>query len=120
MDLYNIEMRGEEKKKEEMKAKQIIESPSVCDLKMFCVYSGVSFLTGSARLFGDRQGDLGEGKDVDLGAILGGRRGQGGQICLVLLSLSVFKLLVQRHMLGLVIQLAAILPLRQWETMVQL
>lgn len=61
------------------------------------------FLTGSARLFGDRQGDLGEGKDVDLGAILGGRRGQGGEICLVLLSLSVFKLLVQKHMLELVI-----------------
>ncbi|TNN71558.1 hypothetical protein EYF80_018244 [Liparis tanakae] len=33
-------------------------------------------------LFGDRQGDLGEGKDVDLGAILGGRRGQSGEICL--------------------------------------
>lgn len=59
----------------------------------------VSFLTGSARLFGERQGDLREGKDVDFRTILGGRRGQGGEICLVLLSLSVFKLLMQRHML---------------------
>lgn len=54
-------------------------------------------LTGSARLFGDRQGHLSEGKDVDFGAILGGRRGQSGEICLVLLSLSVFKLLAQTH-----------------------
>lgn len=72
-------------------------------LEVFCVYVVVQFLTGSARLFGDRQGDLGEGKDVNLGAILGGRRGQGGEICLVLLSLCVFKLLVQRNTPGLVI-----------------
>lgn len=55
------------------------------------------FLTGSARLFGDGQGDLCEGKDVDLWAALGGRRGQGGQVGPVLLSLSVLKLLVQRR-----------------------
>lgn len=72
-------------------------------LEVLFVYAVVQFLTGSARLFGDRQGDLGEWKDVNLGAILGGRRGQGGEICLVLLSLCVFKLLAQRNTLGLVI-----------------
>jgi len=61
------------------------------------------FLTGSAGLFGDRQGDLSEGQDVNLRAILGGRRGQDGEVCLVLLAFSVFKLLVQGHTLGLVI-----------------
>lgn len=54
-------------------------------------------LTGSAGLFGDGQGDLCEGKDVDLRAVLGGGRGQGRQVRLVLLSLRVVKLLVQRR-----------------------
>lgn len=59
-------------------------------------------LTGSARLLGDGQGDLCEGKDVDLWAVLGGGRGQGRQVRLVLLSLSVVKLLVQRRIRRLV------------------
>lgn len=98
-----------EEGKVEMKAnrnqnlKRVIVTQSGYNLEVLYVYGVVSFLTGSAGLFGDGQGDLREGKDVDFGAILGGRRGQGGEICLVLLSLSVFKLLVQGHMLRLVI-----------------
>lgn len=61
------------------------------------------FLTGSAGLLGDGQGDLGEREDVDFGAVLGGGRGQGGEVRLVLLSLGVFELLVQGHTLQLVI-----------------
>lgn len=83
--------------------KRVTVTQSGYNVEVVYVYGVVSFLTGSAGLFGDRQGDLREGKDVDFGAILGGRRGQGGEICLVLLSLSVFKLLVQGHMLRLVI-----------------
>lgn len=67
-------------------------------------------LTGSARLFGDGQGDLREGEDVDLGAVLGGGRGRGGRIRLVLLSIGVVKLLVQRCRLRLV---GDALPLRR-------
>lgn len=76
-------------------------------------------LTGSARLFGDRQGDLGEGKDVDLRAILGGGR---GQMCLVLLSVSVVKLLVNgaKTHAGISHPLPVIPPVGQWDTMVAL
>lgn len=59
-------------------------------------------LTGSARLLGHGQGDLGQREDVDFGSILGGGRGQGGEIRLVLLSLGVLELLVQGHTLQLV------------------
>lgn len=73
----------------------------------------VCVLTGSARLLGHGQGDLGQRKDVDLGAILGGGRGQGGEIRLVLLSLGVLELLVQGHTLQLVT------GGRQWPVCVQ-
>lgn len=62
----------------------------------------VCFLTGSAGLLGHGQGDLGQREDVDFGAILGGGRGQGGGIRLVLLSLGVLELLVRGHTLQLV------------------
>lgn len=56
-------------------------------------------LTGSAGLLGDGQGDLCEGQDVNLRAVLGGRRGQCRAVRLVPISLGVLELLVQGHTL---------------------
>lgn len=81
-----------------------------CNFEVLRVDSVVWRLTGSARLLGHRQGDLSEGKDVDLWAVLGGRRGQGGEIRLVLLSLSVVKLLVQKTQAEISHPLSTILP----------
>lgn len=50
-------------------------------------------LTWSSWLLGDRQGHLSERQDVDVRTTLGGRRGQGGHVCMVLLPVHILEFL---------------------------
>lgn len=54
-------------------------------------------LTGARRLFGGRQGHLGEREDVDVRPALGGRRGQRGHVCVVLVPVRIFELLEDKN-----------------------
>lgn len=54
-------------------------------------------LTWSRGLLGHWQRHLRERQDVDVRAVLGGRRGQGGHVCVVLVPLRIVELLESRR-----------------------